>query len=100
MTLTNHVADVIEVMVDPAFFDDEDYTPDSTVKIEISPKKALQKKEHKEGKKASKMHGKKMGKKDGKKYMDGKKYYEDRVGKKVGKKMGKHDQKWPIIDII
>ena len=38
VTLTNHVADVIEVKVDPAFFDDEEYTSETTVKIQIFPK--------------------------------------------------------------
>jgi len=40
VTLTNHVADVIEVTVDPGFFVDERYTADATVKIEIYPKRA------------------------------------------------------------
>lgn len=40
VTVTNHVADVIEVVVDPGFFEDERYTADTTVKIEIYPKKA------------------------------------------------------------
>lgn len=39
VTVTNHVADVIEVMIDPAFFADERYTTESTVKIDIYPKK-------------------------------------------------------------
>jgi hypothetical protein len=38
--VTNHVADVIEVVVDPGFFEDERYTADTTIKIEIYPKKA------------------------------------------------------------